>query len=68
MRMQLNEACLVLNVLEPDVKLGFLEWFLDLQIQDYKVAFDQVKVSNHTPSHVYSLLLCHITAGGSSLA
>lgn len=40
---QLNEACLVLDVLEPDVKIGFLEWFLDLQIAEYRTAYDQTK-------------------------
>ena len=42
--MQLSEACLVIDVLEPDVKLGFLEWFLDLQIQEYRTVFDPVRV------------------------
>ena len=49
---QLSEACLVLDVLEPDVKLGFLEWFLDQQVQEYRAAFDQTRVRHcRNPRH-----------------
>eukprot|EP00042_Codosiga_hollandica_P036716 m.283634 g.283634 ORF g.283634 m.283634 type:complete len:909 (-) comp54952_c0_seq1:102-2828(-) len=40
---QLAEGCLVIDALEPDVKTSFLEWFIDLQLNDHKKEYDSTK-------------------------
>eukprot|EP00045_Choanoeca_perplexa_P013840 m.158760 g.158760 ORF g.158760 m.158760 type:complete len:855 (+) comp16474_c0_seq1:115-2679(+) len=38
-RDMLQEACCVLDVLEPDVRDSILDWFVDLQLRDYPRTF-----------------------------
>ena len=41
---QLTEACLVFNVLEPEVKTDFTEWYINLALQEYKSTYDMSAV------------------------
>ncbi|KAK0180845.1 hypothetical protein PV327_003183 [Microctonus hyperodae] len=38
---QLTEGCLVLSVLDPKVKRDLLTWFVNIQLQEYGLLFDE---------------------------
>lgn len=38
---QMSEACLVLDVLEPHIKHDLLQWFVQIQLKEYSVLFEE---------------------------